>query len=146
MLKYTNFFLKIGLAIVAFVTLFNILSMYWIPVRIPVSSFSAVRIMFIAIAEKRFYLVPVSVLICVMLFLSCISIHKQKFVLPCVASLYLTYDLVVLFLVMIDSQEYGYWRNYMIETIISIVLLSLLIIYIVNWISSNCPMTKGGAR
>ena len=82
MLKYSQKCLTVLLTIVSVVTFVNLLIMYWIPIIIPLSSFSAVRFLFVAFIEKRYYLVLICVGICVLLFLSAISVRRQRVLLP----------------------------------------------------------------
>lgn len=120
------------LEVVTVVTFINALVMYWLPVIIPISSFSAIRIMFVALIEKRYYLTLVSILICALLFLSTISVRRQHFLLPVLSLMYLMYDFVIVFSLLVDGLGDGYWRTYIIQTIVSIALIVLLCIYCWN--------------
>lgn len=132
MLKYSTKCLTILLAIVSAVSLVNVLVMYWFPINIPISSFSAVRLTVVAFIEKRYYLTLVSALICVLLFLSTISVRRQHILLPVLSLMYLIYDFVIVFSLLVDGLGDGYWRTYIIQTIVSIALIVLLCIYCWN--------------
>ena len=95
MRKYSTKCLTILLTIVSTVSLINVFVMYWFPINIPLSSFSAVRLTFVAFIEKRYYLILVSALICVLLFLSTLSVRRQHIILPGLSLLYLTYDFII---------------------------------------------------
>lgn len=137
MLKYSQKCLIVLLTIVSIVTFVNALIMYWIPINIPLSSFSAVRNMFVAFIEKRYYLILVSALICVLLFLSTISVRRQHILLPVLSLMYLIYDLVRIFLLLVNGLGDGYWRTYVIQTIVSIALIVLLCVYCWNYLRYN---------
>ena len=129
MLRYSQKCLTVLLTIVPIVTFVNVLVMYWIPINIPLSSFSAVRTMFVAFIEERYYLILVSVSICVLLFLSTISIRRQHSFLPVLSLMYLIYDFIIVLSLLIDGLGDSYWRTYIIQAIISITLIVLLCIY-----------------
>lgn len=136
-LKYSIKCLTILLAIVSAVSLVNVLVMYWFPINIPISSFSAVRLTVVAFIEKRYYLIPVSVLICILLFLSTLSIRRQHIILPSLLLLYLIYDFIIVLSLFIDALDDGYWKIYIIRTIISISLIVLLCVYCLNYLQNH---------
>ena len=82
MFKLSKKILFVLLLTVSIVTFINVLVMYWLPIRIPISSFSAVRLTAVAFIEKRYYLILFSILICVLLLLSALSVRRQYVVLP----------------------------------------------------------------
>ena len=53
MMKYSQKCLIFVLTTVSIVTFVNVFIMYWLPVNTPLSSFSAVRIMFISLIKKK---------------------------------------------------------------------------------------------
>ena len=118
MRKYSTKCLTILLTIVSTVSLINVFVMYWFPINIPLSSFSAVRLTFVAFIEKRYYLILASALICVLLFLSTLSVRRQHIVLPSLSLLYLIYDFIKVMSLFIDGLDDGYWKTYIIRTII----------------------------
>ena len=128
-LKYSTKCLTILLTIVSAVSLINVFVMYWFPINIPFSSFSAVRLTFVALIEKRYYLILVSALICVLLFLSTLSVRRQHVFLPVLSLMYLIYDLVRVFVLLVNGLGDGYWKTYIIQTIVSIALIVLLCVY-----------------
>ncbi len=137
MLKYSTKCLTILLAIVATVSLTNVFVMYWLPIIIPISSFSAVRLTVLAFIEKRYYLILVSIFICVLLFLSTLSVRRQHFILPSLSLLYLIYDFIVVMSLFVDGLDDGYWKTYIIQTLILIALIVLLCIYFLNFLRYN---------
>ena len=108
MRKYSTKYLTILLTIVSTVSLINVFVMYWFPINIPLSSFSAVRLTFVAFIEKRYYLILVSTLICVLLFLSTLSVRRQHIVLPSLSLLYLIYDFIIVMSLFVDGIDDGY--------------------------------------
>ena len=133
MRKYSSKFLTILLAIVSTVSLINVFVMYWFPINIPISSFSAVRLTVVAIIEKRYYLILFSISICVLLFLSTLSVRRQRIVFPSLSLLYLLYDFAVVMSLLVDGLDDGYWKTYIIQTLILITLIALLCAYFLNF-------------
>lgn len=134
MRKYSLKCLTFLLTIVSTASLINVFVMYWFPINIPLSSFSAVRLTFVAFIEKRYYLILVSTLICVLLFLSTLSVRRQHIIFPVLSLMYVIYDFVIVFSLLVDGLGDGYWRTYIIQTIVSIALIVLLCIYCLNYL------------
>ena len=137
MLKHSTKCLTVLLAIVSTVSLINVFVMYWVPINIPISSFSAVRLAVVAFMEERYYLILFSILICVLLFLSTLSVRRQHIVLPSLSLLYLIYDFIKVMSLFIDGLDDGYWKTYIIRTIISIPLIVLLCVYCLNYLKDR---------
>ena len=129
MLKYGTKVLIVLLTIVSTVSIINVIMMYWIPINIPLNSFSVMRLTFVALIEKKYYLIIVSMLISVLLYLTTVAIRKQKILLPVLSLLYLLYDFVIVVLLFIDGLNDGYWGTYIIQTIILSTLILLLARY-----------------
>ena len=91
-MKCSQNILTILLRTMSVATFVNVLVMYWLPVCFPLSSFTAVRLAFIALAEERYYLILGSVLICVLLFVATISIRRKHCFLPMLLFVYMIYD------------------------------------------------------
>jgi len=126
MLKDRQKCLTVLLMIVSVISFINVLIMYWVPIVIPLGSFSAVRLTVLAFIEKQYYLIPVSLLLCTMLFLTTISIRKKHSILPVLSLFYLIYDSITVLLLFIDGLDDGYWGIYSIQVIVSIALTVLL--------------------
>lgn len=137
MLKHSTKCLTVLFTIVSTVSLINVFVMYWVPINIPISSFSAVRLAVVAFMEERYYLILFSILICVLLFLSTLSVRRQHIVLPSLSLLYLIYDFIKVMLLFIDGLDDGYWKTYIIRTIISIPLIVLLCVYCLNYLQNH---------
>ena len=132
-LKNINIRLLIGfLGLVSITTLFNIAIIYWIPIIIPISSLTAVRLVFLAFIEKNYCLLLFSFLICLLLFLTTVSVYRRHILLPSLSLIYLTYDLVRVFVLLINGLGDGYWKTYIIQTIVLIALIVLLCVYFLN--------------
>lgn len=131
--------LTILLTLVSGVSLINVLVLYWLPINIPLSSFSIVRLAVVAFIEKRHYLILVSLLICTLQFLSIIFIRREQCILPILALLYQLYDFVAVLILFVSGFSDGYWSSYIIQLIISFSLLVLLSSYC--W---NCIRTGAG--
>lgn len=133
-MKNANMRLLMGaIGLVSIITLFNVIIVYWFPVIIPFSSFVAIRLMFLAFIEKTYWFILLSLLICVLLFLTALSVHRRHIILPILSLMYLIYDLVTVLSLLIGSiDDYGYWKTYIVHIIVPIVLIVLLCIYL--WI------------
>ena len=142
MLKYSTKYLSVLLAIVSTVSLINVFVMYWFPINIPISSFSAVRLAVVAFMEERYYLILFSILICVLLFLSTLSVRRQHIVLPSLSLLYLIYDFIVVMSLLVDGLDDGYWKAYIIQTLILVALIILLCVYFLDFFHSNYHRKK----
>ena len=138
MIRRCQKLLIILLAIVAAVTFANVITMYWFPNIIPLGSFSAVRLTVVALIEKQYYLILVSLLIAMLLLFTMISIRKQGIILPILSLLYLVYDFIVVMILLIKGLNDNYWITYITPTIVSLSLIVLLCIYCLNWKRNKC--------
>ena len=117
---------------------------YWIPINIPLSSFSAVRFTVVALIEKRYCLILVSLLICVLLSLSAVSISRNRIIIPMLSLLYMIYDFIVVLLLFVGALcGNGYWETYITQTIILVFLIILLCVYC--WKQRRRGRTKDGS-
>lgn len=137
MLKYSTKCLTVLLAIVSTISLINVFVMYWLPILIPISSFSAVRLSVVAFIEKRYCLILFSILICILLLLSALSVRRQHVVLPSLSLLYLIYDFIVVMSLFVDGLDDGYWKTYIIQILILIALIVMLCAYFLNFLRNN---------
>ena len=132
-MRSVNDRLLIGfLGSVSITTLFNSIIIYWIPIIIPLSSFTAIRLVFFAFIEKYYSLLIFVFCICILLFLTAVSVYKRHFLLPILSLIYLIYDFVIVFSLLIDGLGDSYWKPYIIQTLILIALIVLLCIYCWN--------------
>ena len=125
------------LQMMSLISLINILIMYWFPVIIPFSSFVAVRLVTVAFIEELDWLIAISLLICLVLFLAAISIKKHWFFFPGLSLVYLSYDFWTVFCLLIDGLHDGYWKMYILQTVISLVEIVLLSIYVWHCLQKN---------
>ena len=129
-MKKANIRLLISLlCVLSIVTFFNSVIMYWAPAILPFSSFSAVRLVFLACIEKDYWLIILSLIICVQLFLAAVSVYRRHILLPIMSLIYLIYDLVMVLFLIIDGLGDGYWRTYIIQTVVTTTTIVLLFIY-----------------
>lgn len=138
MIKHSQKILIVLLTIVAVVTFANVIIMYWFPTIIPLGSFSAVRLTVLALIEKQYYLIPVSLLGGVLLLFTAISIYKQRIILPILSLLYLVYDFIVVMTLFIKGLSDNYWIMYVTQAVVSLSLIVLLCIYCLNWKRNKC--------
>lgn len=129
-MKNANIRLLIGsLSLVSIITLFNGIIIYWAPVIIPFSSFAAVRLVFLAFIEKYNWLILLSLLICILLFLTAVSAYRRHILLPILTLMYLIYDLIIVLSLLIDGLDDGYWRIYIIQAVVTATIIVLLCTY-----------------
>ena len=122
------------LAIISVVTFVNIVILYWFPITTPLSSYLAVALMAISYWFESYYLILIPLLICVVIFLSSISVLKKQIIWPVVVFIYLISDLGFLAQSLFDA-----WINddyFIVMQAIQIVIYSsvvvLLCIYFVS--------------
>ena len=134
-MKNVNIRLLIGfLGLVSITTLFNSIIIYWIPIIIPFSSFTAIRLVFFAFIEKYYWLLIFVFCICILLFLTAVSVYRRHILLPILSLIYLIYDLVRVFVLLVNGLSDGYWKTYIIQTLILIALIVLLCVYCLNYL------------
>ena len=129
-MKNINIRLLIGfLGLVSISTLFNSIIIYWIPIIIPISSFTAVRLVFLTFIVKKYWLLIFSFLIGLLLFLTAVSVYRRHILLPTLSLIYLIYDFVIVLSLFINGLGDGHWKTYIIQMTVSIALIALLGIY-----------------
>lgn len=103
MLNITKKTLFWSLIAISSITFTNLAILYWIPIDFPLTSYTALRTLFIAFVEKTYYLVPISFLICIFMFYTAFSFHKQQVILPAFLCTFLLYDSIALMCNFINS-------------------------------------------
>lgn len=106
MLEFSKKFLFYSLIIISSITFINISVLYWFPILIPLSSYLPVGLMMVSYFLKIYYLIPISFLICFLMFFTAFSFRKEKKVLPIILLIYSVCDLSVLSFSFFDS-----WLN-----------------------------------
>ena len=129
MLRLSKKILFALLMTVSVVTFINVLVMYWFPIIIPISSFTAVRLVFLTFIVKKYWLLIFSFLICLLLFLTAVSVYRRHILLPTLSLIYLIYDFVIVLSLFINGLGDGHWKTYIIQMTVSIALIALLGIY-----------------
>ena len=127
--KRSTLLLSVLLQMMSLISLINILIMYWFPVIIPFSSFVTVRLVTVAFIEELDWLIAISLLICLLLFLAAISIKKHRLFFPGLSLVYLSYDFWTVFCLLIRGLHNGYWKMYILQTVVSLTEICLLCIY-----------------
>lgn len=134
-MKNINIGLLIGfIGLVSITTFLNSIIIYWIPIIIPISSLTAVRLVFLAFIEKKYWLLLFSFLICLLLFLTTVSVYRRHILLPILSLIYLIYDLVRVCVLLVNGLDDGYWKTYIIQTLVTLALIVLLCIYCLNYL------------
>ena len=122
-----------SLGLISITTIFNAIIVYWIPITIPISSLTAVRLVFLAFIKKKYWLLLFSFLICLLLFLTTLSVYKRHILLPALSIVYLMFDLFEVSLLLVNGLCDGYWKTYIIQTLTLITLITLLCVYCLNY-------------
>ena len=65
----------------------------------------------------------ISMLLSALLFWTPAAISKQKILLPLLSFLYLIFDILILFMVLANGKNNGYWLLYILEMLLSAALL-----------------------
>lgn len=140
MFKITKTILSWSLIAISSITFINISILYWIPIKIPLSSYSAFGLMFVAFAEKAYFLIIISFLICVLLFISACAIQKQQIIVPSFLFVYLLCEssrVIYLFVDELYANKYFmptyFW--YVIQCLILIVFMGIY--FFLRWKHKN---------
>lgn len=135
MVKLSKMCLTVLLMIVSVVSTINVIVvMCGVPIFLPLSCFSAIQVLVFAFMAKQYYLIPVSIAICVLLFLTTISAYRRHIVLPVLSCIYLICDFIILLILFIYGLSDGYWTTYFIPIIITSALIVLLCHYCWCWL------------
>lgn len=136
---------SLALKVVAVITLVNVAALYWFPTQFPLSSFSAVKLMFLAYGNAQYIWILVSVLICALLFAGGMAISKKRIVFPVLSFFYLLYDFIeLLFITILDYKAAnGYMRSDIAGLLMTTVLGVIVCIYCnVYWKNNLTPGKK----
>ena len=107
----------------------NVLILYWIPILLPIGSYSTIYLAAISFIEKRYYLLVVSLLICVVLILTIFSIKRNRFLLPALSLLYILIDLIFVFRNFVLSIIDGMFYLWIVPLVVLFSLVVLLCKY-----------------
>lgn len=140
MLKNQKYFLPL-LKIVSVVSFANVVVVWWLPYVLPLSSFTIVQSARLAFITGNHGAAAISLLLCVLLYWTTVSVRKQHILWPLLSFLYLLYDCVHLFRLLSDGRSNGYWLGYGIEMVLSVALLVPLGKYCWNCLG-NKPHNK----
>lgn len=134
MLKISKKFLFFAMMIISSVSLINIIVLYWFPVQIPLSSYSVTGLAFTAYFLKAYYLLPICLSICIIMFVAAFFFLKERAFLPVASSLYVLCDFIAL-----SYSFFGAWFKdghfiavQAIQMLISIVVIVFIYFYFVT--------------
>ena len=128
MLQISKKILFNSLRIIAIISLVNVIVLYWLPVQFPLSSYLAITLMFTAYMFKVYYLIPIALLICVILFFSAFSFIKERIVLPAILFVCSLCDSFILGYSFLDG-----WLNdgyFMAEQAVQVVLSLTITVFV----------------
>lgn len=131
-------FLAISMGLVGIVTFVNAIVLYWIPGWWPLSSFVAISIQMLAYIQKTYWMLLLTLMVCILLFSSAISVRKGKIVLPIVSTVYFVGEFIVILFLIFDSLHDGYWTTYIVYALVQVVLIVMLCLYFCSF----CKKTK----
>ncbi len=146
MLKNNKLILRILLYATAASTLLNTAVMYFFPCFFPLCSFSAIRLTFIAFAEKRYALVLVAAFVGALLCFSARAVKKEKIATVLASLFYIIYDFTAVLLIFIEYTadigiSYSYW--YLFPMTVSLLIIAFSSAYLFGWVKNKkkqkCP-------
>ena len=133
MFKISKKFLFYSLIIISSISLINMTVLYWFPIQIPLSSYSATSLMLTSYFLKTYYLIPVGYSICILILFAASSFLKEQVVLPIALLVYFLSDLFFLAYSFFDA-----WLNdehfivaQAIQIVISITVIIFMCIYFI---------------
>ena len=127
MLEFSKIFLFYSLRIISTISFVNISVLYWIPIQIPLSSYSAVSLMMISLFLKNYYLIPISFGICLFMFVASLSFLRERLVIPIILFVFLLFDFFLLAISFFDA-----WfndANFIVIQAIQVIISSLVVIF-----------------
>ena len=134
------------LILMSLITMLHMVGLYLFPIQIPVqfplSSFLATSLMFLFCVLETYFLLPVCVFLCVLLFFSAISFLKEKTFLPIVSSIYLLVELLCL-----GYSFFSAWLNdkyFIVMQAIQIVVSVTIMVFIVFYFIYKSRREIGG--
>lgn len=114
---------------VAVATCVNVGMVYWYVDIFSVASFSAVWYIIRAFIAQSHYLIINSVVICILLLVSVVSVCRKKLFLPLMTLAYLAYDLYQVLTQFFKGLDNGLWKLFVVQLIILVVLILLMCRY-----------------
>ena len=115
------------LSIISFVSFVNIAILYWFPMYIPLSSHLAVALATTSYFLKCYYLIPISLLICSLIFFAAMAVLKNQIILPIVLFVYMMFDMMFLVRSFFDA-----WLNdnyFIVMQAIQIFIYTIVVIF-----------------
>jgi len=133
MLKTTKNILFYVLMIISTISFINIATLYWIPIQLPVSSYLATSLASTAYFLKEYYLIPISFMICILVFFSAFSFLKKEKILPGISFVYFLCELLFLICSFFHAwlNDKSFIAMQAVQMIISIIIVVLVCIYFV---------------
>lgn len=134
MLKISKKFLFYSMIIISSTSLVNMITLYWFPMQIPLSSYSVTCFMFSAYFFKAYFLIPICFVICALMFFAAFSFLKEQIIIPIALLIYLLCDLFHLAYSFFDTwfNDAHFISVQAIQMVISITVMTFLYIYFVT--------------
>jgi len=133
MLEISKKFLLYSLMTISSISLINMAVLYWFPIQTPFSSYSATSLMATIYFLKLYYLVPISLAICVLMFFTAMSFSKEQMLLPVILSVYLVCDLFILAYSFFDAwyNDEHFITMQFVQLVISVIIIIFNGIYFI---------------
>lgn len=122
------------------VAFINVVVLYWLPTQLPLSSYSAVSLMATAFYTGNYWLIPISISFCGLMFITAFSFKKQQIVLPIISFLYLLLDLSILSYSFFDSliNDEHFIAGQLMQIITNITIIVFIATYLfLGWKQKN---------
>ena len=119
------------------VTVCNLIAFYFLPVIFPTANFSIIRLIFIAIAEKKYGYILISCILTTLILMGAISIKENHIALQFLGFAVFLGDLIYGGCLFVDGLTDGFINMVVIwSVIIDIVVVTLFVIYLTGRIKN----------
>lgn len=145
MIEFSKKFVCCSLMVISVTSFINISVLYWFPIQTPLSIYSIVSLMLTGLFLKIYYLIPVSFLSCIFIFLTALSLRKKRIVCPVFSLVFLLCDLFVLAFSFFDA-----WFNddvfiviQAMQIVVGVTVIVFLCIYCFLFFKNKAIRGKG---
>lgn len=111
----------------------NLLILYFFPMSIPLANFSIIKLTFIAIMERKYSYILISVLLILVILSGAVSIKRNSVLFPCLNLVLFLGDLIGAGILFITDLLNGYMNTLVLPSgIVDIIVIVLSVLYFVG--------------
>lgn len=111
----------------------NLLILYFFPMSIPLANFSIIKLTFIAIMERKYSYILISVLLILVILSGAVSIKRNGALFPCLNLVLFLGDLIGAGILFITDLLNGYMNTLVLSSgIVDIIVIVLSVLYFVG--------------